>query len=107
MPLPIPDLPDFPPPHRIGIKQRGLLLRPDRAGALAWAWARWSLSTIACRAILTPEEHADGLESAPLPGELLVPCPAETMVGWRVSDDSKNSRLEPNAGMAEAIPVVG
>lgn len=29
--------------HRIGIKQRGLILRPDPDGELAWSWARWSL----------------------------------------------------------------
>jgi putative SOS response-associated peptidase YedK len=43
MQLPLLDLPDFPPRHRIGIKQRGLILRPDTDGALAWSWARWSL----------------------------------------------------------------
>ena len=45
MQLPLLDLPDFPPRHRIGIKQRGLILRPngDADGALAWSWARWSL----------------------------------------------------------------
>jgi putative SOS response-associated peptidase YedK len=43
MQLPLLDLPDFPPRHRIGIKQRGLILRPDQDGALAWSWARWSL----------------------------------------------------------------
>ena len=34
MQLSLADLPDFPPRHRIGIKQRGLILRPDgeRAG---------------------------------------------------------------------------
>ena len=37
------DLPEFPPRHRIGIKQRGLILRPRQDGQLAWSWARWSL----------------------------------------------------------------
>ena len=37
------DLPEFPPRHRIGIKQRGLILRPSGDGPLAWSWARWSL----------------------------------------------------------------
>ena len=43
MQLPFDDLPVFPPRHRIGIKQRGLILRPRRDGPLAWSWARWSL----------------------------------------------------------------
>ena len=30
MQLPLADLPEFPPRHRIGIKQRGLILRPRR-----------------------------------------------------------------------------
>ena len=37
------DLPEFPPLHRIGIKQRGLMLLVAGNGGLAWAWARWSL----------------------------------------------------------------
>ena len=40
---PLADLPEFPPRHRIGIKQRGLILRPSGDGPLAWSWARWSL----------------------------------------------------------------
>lgn len=36
-------LPEFPPRHRIGIKQRGLILRPRQNGTLGWFWARWSL----------------------------------------------------------------
>ena len=43
MQLPLDDLPEFPPRHRIGIKQRGLILRPSGDGPLAWSWARWSL----------------------------------------------------------------
>src|SRR3954454_10777434 len=43
MQLPLDDLADFPPLHRIGIKQRGLILRPQEDGALTWSWARWSL----------------------------------------------------------------
>ena len=30
MHLPLDDLPEFPPQHRIGIKDRGLILRPRR-----------------------------------------------------------------------------
>ena len=43
MQLSLLDLPEFPPRHRIGIKQRGLILRPNGDGPLAWSWARWSL----------------------------------------------------------------
>ena len=43
MQLAVSDLPEFPPRHRIGIKQRGLILRPSTDGPLAWSWARWSL----------------------------------------------------------------
>src|SRR4051794_18790922 len=43
MQLPLDDLPDFAPLHRIGIRQRGLILRPQQNGKLAWSWARWSL----------------------------------------------------------------
>ena len=39
----ISDLPEFPPRHRIGIRQRGLILRPAKDDALGWPWARWSL----------------------------------------------------------------
>jgi hypothetical protein len=35
--------PDFPPRHRIGIRQRGLILRPREDDQLVWSWARWSL----------------------------------------------------------------
>jgi putative SOS response-associated peptidase YedK len=41
--LPVDALPDFPPRHRIGIKQKGLILRPREDGHLGWSWARWSL----------------------------------------------------------------
>jgi len=37
------DLPEFPPQHRIGIRQRGLILRPGGNAPLGWSWARWSL----------------------------------------------------------------
>jgi putative SOS response-associated peptidase YedK len=44
MQLAVADLPEFPPRHRIGIKDRGLILRPNgEEGPLAWSWARWSL----------------------------------------------------------------
>ena len=43
------DFPEFAPLHRIGIKQRGLILRPVKDGALAWSWARWSLVPQAIR----------------------------------------------------------
>lgn len=39
----VPDLPAFPPRHRIGIRQRGLILRCDGDDGLEWSWARWSL----------------------------------------------------------------
>jgi hypothetical protein len=35
--------------------------------------------------------------------ELPVLYPAEQMIGWRVSDAAKNSRIEPHAGMTEPI----
>ena len=43
MRCPISGLSDFPPWHRIWIKQRGLILRPNYDGALVWSWAKWSL----------------------------------------------------------------
>ena len=43
MQRPVTDLTDFPPWHRIGIRGRGLILRPDGDGPLIWSWARWSL----------------------------------------------------------------
>ena len=46
MQLAVADLPEFPPQHRIGIKQRGLILRPVENGTLAWSWARWSLTPL-------------------------------------------------------------
>ena len=46
MQLPFDDLPDFPPRHRIGITDRGLILRPSGDGPLSWSWARWSLTPL-------------------------------------------------------------
>jgi putative SOS response-associated peptidase YedK len=203
MQLAVADLPEFPPRHRIGIKQLGLILRPGGDGPLAWSWARWSLvppgirvppacplnnaradklgvwpwravqrqrCLIPASGFWEPEKPArekgaapwsscsmkDGLplflvglwagahdpatgevadsytmvigdanaamrvhdrmpailatdaarrwiEPGPLPGELLVPYAPEAMVGWRVSDDAKNSRTPPHAGMAESV----
>jgi hypothetical protein len=40
MQLAVADLPQFAPVHRIGIRQRGLILKPAAAGPLAWSWAR-------------------------------------------------------------------
>ena len=40
----------------------------------------------------------------PLPAELLAPIPGRGDEGWRVGDAAKNSRIEPHAGMAEAVP---
>ena len=37
------DLPEFPPRHRIGITDPGLILRPRKDGPLVWSWARWGL----------------------------------------------------------------
>ena len=54
-------------------------------------------------AILGTEAARRWLEPGPLPVELLVPYPAEEMQAWRVRDDAKSSRIEPHAGMAEAI----
>lgn len=204
MQLPFDDLPEFPSRFRIGIRQRGLILRPGPDGSLIWSWARWSLIppmssevpafplsnarsgklstwpwnavqrqrclaaatgfwepekparskevapwshysmkdgqpfwmaglwseapdpatgeildtftviiTNACAtirahdrmpAILATEAAKRWLEARPLPSELLVPCPPEALTGWRVSDDAKNSRIEPHAGMAAALP---
>ena len=203
MQLAVADLAEFPPQHRIGIRQRGLILRPSKAGPLAWSWARWSLVPPGAREVppyplnnaradklgawpwkgvrrqrclipasgfWEPEKPAramgaapwsyysmaDGrpffmaglwaeahdpatgevqdtytliitdanaimrvhdrmpvilataaarqwIEPEPLPDELLVPYPAEPMMAWRVSDDAKNGRIEPHAGMAEAV----
>ena len=52
---------------------------------------------------LPAEKHCHWIEPGPLPAELLVPYPAEEMTAWRVADDAKNSRIEPHAGMAEAV----
>jgi putative SOS response-associated peptidase YedK len=41
--LAVADLPEFPPQYRIGIRQRGLILRPEGKCRLTWSWARWSL----------------------------------------------------------------
>ena len=68
MQVAVADLPEFPPRHRIGIKQRGLILRPSGDGPLAWSWARWSLVPPGRRRSrptrsTTPEpiSYADGL----------------------------------------------
>jgi hypothetical protein len=59
------------------------------------------------RAVLQLEGRARArrwVKPGPLPAELLVPYPAEPMAAWQVSDDAKNSRIEPHAGMAEPVP---
>ena len=44
MQLELADLPEFPPRrHRVDVKQRGLILRPNGDGPFTWSWARWSL----------------------------------------------------------------
>ena len=60
MQLPLDDLPEFPPRHRIGIKQRGLILRPSGDGPLAWSWARWSLVPPGARSCRLPAEQRPG-----------------------------------------------
>lgn len=204
MQLPLLDLPEFSPLHRIGIRQRGLILRPGANGPLSWSWARWSLvppgakelppyplnnarsdklGTWPWRAVqrqrcLVPasgfwepekparakgvapwsyysmkdgrpffmaglwsevHDHATGevadtytviitdasaairvhdrmpvifatdaarrwMEPGPLPIELLAPYFADEIAAWRVTDDAKNSRIQPHAGMAEPAP---
>ena len=51
--------------------------------------------------VLATDAARRWIEPGPLPGELLVPYPAEEMTAWRVADDAKNSRIEPHPGMAE------
>ena len=53
--------------------------------------------------ILAADAARRWIEPGSLPAELLVPYPAEEMQAWRVSDDAKSSRIEPHAGMAEAV----
>lgn len=53
-------------------------------------------------AILDANGAREWLDPGPLPAELLVPYQPEAMQAWRVSDDAKNSRIEPHPGMAEA-----
>ena len=40
MQLSLSDLPEFPPRHRIGITDPGLILRSRKDGPLVWSWAR-------------------------------------------------------------------
>ena len=54
-------------------------------------------------AILGTDAACRWIELEPLPAELLVPYPAQEMRAWRVGDDAKSSRIEPHAGMAEAL----
>ena len=42
--------------------------------------------------ILEPEAAAEWLQPGPLPQHLLRPYPADRMQGWRVTDETKNSR---------------
>ena len=53
--------------------------------------------------ILATDAARRWIEPGPLPAELLVPYSAEEMTAWRVGDAAKNSRIEPHAGMAEAV----
>ena len=70
MQVPYDDLPDFPPQHRIGIKDRGLILRPSRDGALAWSWALWGLIPFGGRERPLPSNNArsDNLGNWPWKG---------------------------------------
>ena len=67
------EFPNSTPLFRIGIKQRGLILRPVKDGALAWSWARWSL--------IPPF----GKDMPPYP---LNNARADKLSGWPVSNDN-------------------
>ena len=54
--------------------------------------------------ILEADAARGWVEPGPLSHELLVPYPADPMLAWRVRDAAKNSRIEPSAEMAEAVP---
>ena len=56
-------------------------------------------------AILATDAARWWVEPGPLPAELLAPSPADEMTAWRVADDAKNSRIEPQPGMAEPVAV--
>ena len=54
-------------------------------------------------AIPSAEAARRWLDVDPLSAEFLMPYPAQEMRAWRVGDDAKSSRIEPHAGMAEAL----
>ena len=54
--------------------------------------------------ILATDAARRWIDPGPLPADVLVPYTAEEMTAWRVTDDAKNSRIEPHAGMAEPVP---
>ena len=84
MPL-LGELADFPPRHRIGIKQRGLILRPAEGG-LAWRWARWSLYIPGAR------------EQPPYP---MNNARSDKLTGWPWRAVSKQRCLVPTTGFWE------
>ena len=84
MQMSLDDLPEFPPRHRIGIKQRGLILRPSSDGPPAWSWARWSL--------IPPGSKRDRR-----PTRSTTPGPTS----------SAHGRGSPSKGSAASIPASG
>ena len=56
--------------------------------------------------VLATDAARRWIEPGPLPAELLAPYPAEEMTAWRVADDAKNSRIEPQPGMADLVSVI-
>ena len=93
MQLAVADLPEFPPRHRIGIKQRGLILRPNGDAPLAWSWARWSLVPPGARSSGLPAQQRPGrqarrmaVERRPAPA---LPDPRERLLGAREAGREK------------------
>jgi putative SOS response-associated peptidase YedK len=87
MRLAVADLPELPPRHPIGIKQRGLILRLSGDGPLARSWARWSLVPSGAKEpppyplnnAMRRKIRRMAVEGRPAQG--MVPCTCERLLG--------------------------
>src|SRR5262245_16695144 len=97
MQLEIPDLPEFPPRHRIGIKDRGLILRPTRDGPLIWSWALCGLIPFRSNEKPLPFNNArsDKLGSWPWKGVQRKRCLVPTSGFWEPEKPSRTPGKAP------------
>ena len=97
MQLPLLDLPEFPPRHRIGITDPGLILRPQKDGPLAWFWARWGLIPFGSNSKPLPFNNArsDKLGSWPWKGVQRQRCLVPASGFWEPEKPAREKGVAP------------